>query len=84
MLEVPPNNLYTNCRDMRNYELLRLIHEELTTGSGKGSFSNPYLNTVIKLIKLIEEERPEIRDANPPSEKRANWGIPTDEVKTYK
>ena len=53
---------------MRNYELIRLIHEELTTGSGKGSFSNPYLNTVITLTKLIEEERPEIGDANPPAD----------------
>lgn len=48
---------------MRNYELLRVLHEELRTGSGTGSFSNPYLNTVIKLTKLIEEERPELKEA---------------------
>tara|TARA_R110000751_G_scaffold28573_1_gene74424 strand:+ start:314 stop:529 length:216 start_codon:yes stop_codon:yes gene_type:complete len=47
---------------MRNYELLRLIHEELVQGNGKRSFSNPYLNTVIKLTNLIEEERPEMKE----------------------
>ena len=48
---------------MRNYELVRVLYEELTTGDGKGSFNNPYLNTVITLAKLIEEERPEMKDA---------------------
>ena len=47
---------------MRNYELLRVIHEELVQGNGKGSFSNPYLNTVIKVTKLIEQERPEMKE----------------------
>ena len=47
---------------MRNYELLRLIHEELVQGDGKGAFSNPYLNTVIKVTKLIEQERPEMKE----------------------
>ena len=47
---------------MRNYELVRVLYEELTTGDGKGSFKNPYLNTVIKLTKLIEEERPEMKE----------------------
>ena len=47
---------------MRNYELIRVLYEELTTGNGKGSFSNPYLNTVITLTKLIEEERPEMKE----------------------
>jgi hypothetical protein len=47
---------------MRNYELVRAIYEELTQGNGKGSFSNTYLNTVITLTKLIEEERPEIKE----------------------
>ena len=48
---------------MRNYELVRAIHEELTAGDGKGSFSNPYLNTVITITKMIERERPEMKDA---------------------
>jgi|TARA_R110000744_G_scaffold252217_1_gene368017 hypothetical protein len=68
---------------MRNYELLRMIHEELVQGNGKGSFSNPYLNTVLKLTRLIEEERPEMKEIIQ-SEKRQNWEIPTDEVKTSK
>jgi hypothetical protein len=46
---------------MRNYELVKAIYDELTTGDGKGSFSNPYLNTVITLTKLIEEARPEMK-----------------------
>ena len=48
---------------MRNYELVRAIYEELTAGNGKGSFSNPYLNTVISVTKMIERERPEMKDA---------------------
>ena len=47
---------------MRNAELLRVIHEELVQGNGKGSFTNPYLNTVITLTKLIEKERPEMKE----------------------
>jgi len=49
-------------QEMSNYELLRLIHEELVQGNGKGPFSNPYLNTVIKLTNLIEEKRPEMKE----------------------
>ena len=49
---------------MRNYELVRVLYEELTSGDGKGSFTNPYLNTVITLTKLIEEERPEMKEIN--------------------
>ena len=51
---------------MRNYELIRVLYEELTTGDGKGSFKNPYLNTVITVTKMIEEERPEIKEALSP------------------
>jgi hypothetical protein len=46
---------------MRNYELINEIYAELLAGNGKGKFSNPYLNTVITLTKLIEEERPELK-----------------------
>ena len=46
---------------MRNYELINEIYAELLAGNGKGSFSNPYLNTVITLTKLIEKERPELK-----------------------
>jgi hypothetical protein len=49
-------------QDMRNTELLRLIHEELVQGNGKGAFINPYLNTVITVTKLIEKERPEMKE----------------------
>ena len=48
---------------MRNYELVRAIYEELTVGAGGGSFNNPYLNTVITITKMIERERPEMKDA---------------------
>ena len=47
---------------MRNYEIINEIYAELVAGDGKGTFTNPYLNTVIKLTKLIEEERPELKD----------------------
>ena len=57
---------------MKNYELLRVIYEELTTGDGSGSFKNPYLNTVIELTKLIEKERPEMKEC-------ADRGYPEDE-----
>ena len=46
---------------MRNYELINEIYAELIAGNGKGQFSNPYLNTVITLTKLIEQERPELK-----------------------
>ena len=49
---------------MRNYELIREIYDELVTGDGSGSFKNPYLNTGITITKLIEEERPEKKEAN--------------------
>ena len=55
---------------MRNYELIRVIYEELTTGTGKGSFANPYLNTVITVTKLIEEERPEMKECSELEETR--------------
>ena len=48
---------------MRNYELINEIYAELLAGNGKGQFSNPYLNTVITLTKLIENERPELKEA---------------------
>ena len=47
---------------MRNYELINEIYKELKEGNGKGSFKNPYLNTVIAITRLIEEERPEMKD----------------------
>jgi hypothetical protein len=65
-------------QEMRNYELVRAIHEELTAGDGKGSFSNPYLNTVITITKMIERERPEmkeVRDVQP------GWFGPLPEIK---
>ena len=62
---------------MRNYELINEIYAELVAGDGKGSFKNSYLNTVIKLTKLIEEERPELREMTKSSSmlaaKRENW-----------
>ena len=56
------NILRTRDRDMRNYELINEIYAELLAGNGKGKFSNPYLNTVITLTKLIEQERPELKE----------------------
>ena len=47
---------------MRNYELINEIYAELLAGNGKGQFSNPYLNTVITLTKLIEQQRPELKE----------------------
>ena len=66
------NILRTRDRDMRNYELINEIYAELVAGDGKGSFSNPYLNTVITLTKLIEKERPELKSMVE-SAKRQNW-----------
>lgn len=63
--------------NMRNYELLRLIHEELVQGNGKGAFINPYLNTVITVTKLIEKERPEMKEImDDQYELRREW-LPT-------
>jgi hypothetical protein len=47
---------------MRNYELINEIYAELLAGNGKGQFNNPYLNTVITLTKLIEKERPSLKE----------------------
>ena len=47
---------------MRNYEIINEIYAELIAGSGKGQFTNPYLNTVITITKLIEKERPELKE----------------------
>ncbi len=47
---------------MRNYEIINEIYAELVAGDGKGQFQNTYLNTCIKLTKLIEKERPELKD----------------------
>ena len=47
---------------MRNYELVNEIYAELIAGDGKGQFQNPYLNTCITLTKLIEKERPELKE----------------------
>ena len=62
---------------MRNYELINEIYAELVAGDGKGTFSNSYLNTVIKLTKLIERERPELEELTKGSSmiaaKRENW-----------
>ena len=62
---------------MRNYEIINEIYAELVAGDGKGTFTNPYLNTVIKLTKLIEEERPDLKDLAMDNElvaaRRANW-----------
>tara|TARA_Y100000310_G_scaffold205250_1_gene205603 strand:+ start:312 stop:485 length:174 start_codon:yes stop_codon:yes gene_type:complete len=55
---------------MRNYELVREIHRVLTQGDGKGSFANPYLNTVITVTKLIEAARPELSDSSELEETR--------------
>jgi hypothetical protein len=57
---------------MRNYELINEIYAELIAGKGKGPFSNPYLNTVMTLTKLIEKERPELKEVML-STRRENW-----------
>lgn len=57
---------------MRNTELINEIYEELVSGTGNGGFTNPYLNTVITITKMIEEARPGIREGLP-SAKRENW-----------
>ena len=64
---------------MRNYELINEIYAELVAGDGTGGFTNPYLNTVIKLTKLIEEERPELKELTEGNvivtARRENWGV---------
>jgi len=64
---------------MRNYELINEIYAELVAGTGTGGFTNPYLNTVIKLTKLIEEERPELKKLTEGNvivtARRKNWGV---------
>lgn len=57
---------------MRNYELINEIYAELCAGDGNGQFTNPYLNTIIKLTKLIEEERPELKRVMLAT-RRKNW-----------
>ena len=57
-------------QEMRNYELVRAIYEELTAGNGKGSFNNPYLNTVITITKMIESARPEMKECSDLEETR--------------
>jgi hypothetical protein len=47
---------------MRNNEIIRAIYEELIEGTGKGQFTNPYLNTVITITRMIEDERPEMKE----------------------
>jgi hypothetical protein len=67
---------------MRNYELVRAIYEELTQGNGKGSFSNPYLNTVITITKMIERERPEMKEAEDIQPGwQLGWNEPLPEIK---
>ena len=58
---------------MRNYELINEIYAELVAGDGKGSFSNQYLNTVITLTKLIEKERPELKEVMLATKQEQNW-----------
>jgi len=64
---------------MRNYELINEIYAELVAGDGTGGFTNPYLNTVIKLTKLIEEERPELKELTEGNvivtARRKNWEV---------
>ena len=64
---------------MRNYELINEIYAELVAGDGTGGFTNPYLNTVVKLTKLIEEERPELKEMTEDNvivtARRKNWGV---------
>ena len=47
---------------MRNYEIIRLIHDITREGSGKTGFGNQYLNDIIAIRDLIEEERPEMKE----------------------
>ena len=62
---------------MRNYELVRLILKIAKEGSngklkgrhagnspGSNAFSNTYLNDVINIQRLIEYERPELKESN--------------------
>ena len=56
--------------EMRNYELVRAIYKEVTAGDGSGSFANPYLNTVIAIARMIEKERPEMKECSELEETR--------------
>ncbi len=58
---------------MRNYELINEIYAELVAGDGKGPFGNPYLNTVITVTKLIEKERPELKEVMLVTKQEQNW-----------
>ena len=58
---------------MRNYELINEIYAELIAGDGKGQFQNAYLNTVITLTKLIEKERPELKEVMLATKQELNW-----------
>ena len=62
---------------MRNYELIRLVLKIAKEGSngklqgrhagnspGSNAFSNTYLNDIINIQKLIEYERPELKESN--------------------
>jgi hypothetical protein len=53
---------------MRNYEVIKAIYEIVRKGSASvkccNSFKNTYLNDVIAIQKLIEEERPELVEKN--------------------
>ena len=62
---------------MRNYELIRVILKIAKEGSngklkgrnagnspGSNAFSNTYLNDIINIQKLIEQQRPELKEAN--------------------
>ena len=61
---------------MRNYDLIRVILKIAKQGSngmlkdrhsgnspGSNAFSNTYLNDIINIQKLIEHERPELKEA---------------------
>ena len=63
--------------DMRNYELVKLIHKIAKEGSngklkgrlkgnshGSNEFSNTDLNDVINIQRLIEYERPELKETS--------------------
>ena len=62
---------------MRNYELIRVILKIAREGSngklkgrngnnspGSNAFSNTYLNDIINIQKLIEQQRPELKESS--------------------
>ena len=68
---------------MRNYELVRLILKIAREGSngklkgrhagnspGSNAFSNTYLNDIINIQRLIEYERPEMKECSELEETR--------------